>query len=428
MVNVGKNVFKQLESLSDRERTEFLDNIKLFTRNQTLIRLSELIISEAKNKKGQWQGPKGEVLETWLWKKLGKSGSFKRNILSTDFNRLKDVIDQYFAFLNLRNSQIEMRIAALKEYSRRKNSDLVSGQVSSVRKLLDESDLLSYLKEVEVGLLEAEELVEGLKRKKNRKFADLIRTLSEAESSLQNAWEVGSSMLETIQVHAGFLFNEPIESDIGGRGQRDNPAPGLYRKLTKVIKSWEANDRLPTPNGLLELREIRKALFSSEGDLSSKDIYELYTMLIALLVPLVNHGVEGADREFLRTQQNAYEKKYLEEDGKMDAKVFKTLVEFSLDYGDIEFAEQVLDQYGREASLQWKDDQGRNDARSILVLLDYIQARMCLVKGDYRKALKLSSQAGLEDSLFVFSQRWVEILACYYLEDYDFCISRINSF
>lgn len=428
MPNVGKYVFQQLESLSKREREEFLDNIKLFSGNKTLITLARLVFREAKKKNGEWQGPKGEDLENWLWKAMGKAGKYKRNTLSTDFNRLKIVIDHFYAYLYLRKSPTEMRLAALREYGQRDCNDLVSSQISAVRKSINETDLMAYLRQVELALLEGEYLVEGLKRKKNKKLADFLHVLSEARRFLNEAWEVGGSMLETMSVHASFLFNEPLQPEENLHERSVNPTSVLYQKLTNVIRNWYKNDRLPTSAELKELREIRRSLFDSEEYLSAKDSFQLYMMLIALLVPLINHKVEGASEEFLQTQRYAYQKGYLEEDGKMDAKTFKTLIEFSLKYKDVEFAGQMIERYGNRASLALKDDQGREDVTSIEALLNYVQASRCLVTGEYHQALKLSNLSGLEDSLFVYSQRWVEIQACYYLKDYDLCISRITAF
>ncbi len=428
MANVGKYVFQQLESLSKREREELLENIKLFTTSKTSLRLTELVFGQAVKKKDEWTGPKGEDLENWLWKSLGKSGNSNTNTLSTYFNRLKDTLDQYFAFLHLRNSPLEVKLASIKAYSMRGASDLVTGQINSLRKSLDETDLVSYLRLIELALLEGEFLVEGFKRRRNRKFKDLINVLSEAQRFLNEAGEVGSTMLETMQVHASFLFNvSDLERD-EKREQPGGPAPVLYRKLTRIIQVWRSNGRIPTLDTLPAMREIRISLMELESELSQKDAFQLNTMLISLLVPMINYGLEGARNEFFESLRYAHGKGYLVENGKMDAKTFKSLVEFSLENGDLEFAQEVIDEFGKPSSLHLRDDQGREDKVSLAALLNYIDAKLALTTGDYQKALKLANLGGLEDSLFVFAQRWLEIKACYYLKEYDRCIQRITAF
>ena len=427
MASVGKYVFQQREALSEKERLEFLENLSLFTRNNTLKRLAVLVFKEAKKKRGEWRGPKGEELDTWLWKGLNKKGPYKRNTLSTDFNRLKDVVDHYFAFLHLKRSTTEMKLTALKEYVQRGRSNLVSGQITSTRKSVSNPDLASYFKQVELDILEAEYRIDASRRKNNKKFLAFTENLQAATENLNSAWILGGSMLENAQVHASLLLNVPVIDEVS-LAETDLPAPLLYRRITRVMRDWIANGRQPTGGALAELEEIHRMQQEFDEQVSPKDSFQIHSLLISLTITLSIRGIKGANDLFFRTVRWGNEKGYLDENGKMNVETFQAICNVALRNGEMDLVEEMMGQYGQLDKLLLKDAQGFDDEESISMILDLVRARWHLEMGEYRKVLKLVSKGGLEDALFDYSQRWLETQALYYLEDYDLCMTRIIAF
>lgn len=434
MSGLGKQVFVQMEALSSDERDSFLNHIEMFTTNPTIEHLAKLVFMEAVKEGEEYYGPEGKDLGPWLWQCLDKKGGFNSKTLSTDLNRLKKCLDRYFAFIELKDGDNITQVMALRAYRRRSVSQLSRGHISSLKKETQTVGFWSLLRRVELYLLEAEHFAEGLKRKKNQKVHQFLGALDNAGRSLEQLANLGKAMLETTREHYEFMFNEPWQYEPGDGSRVSDEVAQIYHDLTQVIRRLKGYQPGESFGGEVELKGLIKIGKAIRGTtLSPFHGRDLYGMMIALTVPLVNHGVEGASKETFKLLQEAYTQGFLTAEGKMDAKTFKVILESSLEQEEVEFAEKVLEEFGSVQKLFLKDNQQKTDQASIQVLLDYAGARISLLQGNFKKARKLASQTGLKDSLFLLSQRWVEILATYHLsaqgeEEWMACEDLLRSF
>jgi|GEM_PF-7092286 len=416
MSGLGKQVFVQLEALESHERASFLKHIEMFTTNPTSIKLAELVMEKAIKQDGEYQGPKGEALGPWLWREMGKKGDFQTRTLSTDFNRLKKGLDSYFAYLGLEDDDVVTQMVALRAYRRRNVAQLSRGHIAALKKETQTVDFWNLLRRVELYLLEAEHLAQGLKRKRNGTIDQFLGALDHAGKSLMQLEKLGEAMLETVREHYEFMFNEHLQYDPAGGSKQSQLIAQIYKDLTQVIRKFKGYRSDGFTRGEAELeRLVNIANSLNQANLSPFHGRDLYGRVIALSAPLINHGVEGASKEAFEILRIALEKGFMADEGKMDAKTFKVILESAVEQEALEFAEDFVATYGVAGKISLTDSQQKTDHNSIKALIDYAWARIYLLQGEYQKARKLAAKGGLKDSLFVLSQRWLEILAAYRL-------------
>jgi hypothetical protein len=152
--------------------------------------------------------------------------------------------------------------------------------------------------------------------------------------------------------------------------------------------------------------------------------YVLYQHLLSLGQGLINRGREDLNRKVLEMQIFGLENGFIFGSGKMDWKIYRTIIIAALNLGEIDLATNIIEKYEEDL---WYDYDGQKEALGLL-----LRAKICLETGRYEEAmthLNFSYQNyKLNDVMLELDFRTTRLQAQFHLKQWESGLSSIDSF